>query len=278
VAVQGKDAPGEIVGAISLANRLRDKLQLQALILGRGGGSLEDLQAFNEERVARAIYASELPVTSAVGHEIDFTIADFVADLRAPTPSSAAELMSPDQEDYFQLLQAYQLQFRNAIGQKLRQAQQVLAWLIKQLKHPDRRLQEQAQNLDRLENRLRLAISHSFSRQASDLNELARSLLAHSPTQRLQQLKIQMGNGIKSLRQAATTLIKTGDAKLGELSRSLNTVSPLGTLGRGYSITYDDSAKVIRRSDDVKIGSKILSRLNRGKIISVVESVANDEK
>jgi exodeoxyribonuclease VII large subunit len=87
-----------------------------------------------------------------------------------------------------------------------------------------------------------------------------------------------MGNGIKSLRQAATTLIKTGDAKLGELSRSLNTVNPLGTLGRGYSITYDDSAKVIRRSDDVKIGSTILSRLNRGKIISVVESVANDEK
>ncbi|HIF85441.1 MAG TPA: hypothetical protein EYQ30_01245, partial [Gammaproteobacteria bacterium] len=171
-----------------------------------------------------------------------------------------------------------QLQFRSAIGQTLRQAQQVLAWLTKQLKHPDRRLQEQAQNLDRLENRLRLAISHSFSRQASDLNELARSLLAHSPTQRLQHLKIQMGNGIKSLRQAATTLIKTGDAKLGELSRSLNTVNPLGTLGRGYSITYDDSAKVIRRSDDVKIGSTILSRLNRGKIISVVESVANDEK
>jgi exodeoxyribonuclease VII large subunit len=277
VTVQGSDAVEQIVSAIESANRHRHKLDLQALIVSRGGGSLEDLQAFNEERVAQAIYVSELPVTSAVGHEIDFTIADFVADLRAPTPSSAAELMSPDQEDYFQLLQAYQLQFRSAIGQKLRQAQQVLAWLIKQLKHPDRRLQEQAQNLDRLENRLRLAISHSFSRQASDLNELARSLLAHSPTQRLQHLKIQMGNGIKSLRQAATTLIKTGDAKLGELSRSLNTVSPLGTLGRGYSITYDDSAKVIRRSDDVKIGSKILSRLNRGKIISVVESVANDE-
>ena len=278
VAVQGGDAVEQIVSAIESANRVRHKLDLQALIVSRGGGSLEDLQAFNEERVARAIYASELPITSAVGHEIDFTIADFVADLRAPTPSSAAELMSPDQEDYFQLLTAYQLQFRSAIGQTLRQAQQVLAWLIKQLKHPDRRLQEQAQNLDRLENRLRLAITHGLSRQRSDLNELARSLLAHSPAQRLQQLKIQMDNVMKSLRQATTALIKTRDAKLGELSRSLNTVSPLGTLGRGYSITYDDSAKVIRHSDDVRIGSKILSRVNRGQIISVVESVANDEK
>jgi exodeoxyribonuclease VII large subunit len=149
---------------------------------------------------------------------------------------------------------------------------------MKQLKHPDRRLQEQAQNLDRLENRLRLAITHDLGRQSSDLNELARSLLAHSPAQRLQQLKIQMDNVMKSLRQAATALIKTRDAKLGELSRSLNTVSPLGTLGRGYSITYDDSAKVIRHSDDVRIGSTILSRVNRGQIISVVESVVNDEK
>lgn len=278
VAVQGSEAVRQIVGAIEAANRHRLKLDLQALIVSRGGGSLEDLQAFNEEPVARAIYASELPVTSAVGHEIDFTIADFVADLRAPTPSSAAELMSPDQEDHFELLQGYRLQFRGAIGQTLRQAQQALAWLMKQLKHPDRRLQEQAQNLDRLENRLRLAISNRFRRQTGDLNELARSLLAHSPAQRLQQLKIQIDNVMKSLRQAATALINTREAKLGELSRSLNTVSPLGTLGRGYSITYDDSAKVIHRSDDAKIGSTILSRLNRGQIISVVESVENDEK
>lgn len=277
VAVQGSDAVEQIVSAIETANRHRLKLDLQALIVSRGGGSLEDLQAFNEERVARAIYASELPVTSAVGHEIDFTIADFVADLRAPTPSSAAEQMSPDQQDYFQLLQAYHLQFRSAIGQTLRQAQQVLTWLIKQLKHPDRRLQEHAQDLDRLENRLRLTVGNMLSRQTSDLNQLGRSLLAHSPAQRLRQLKIQMGNGLKSLRQSVSALLNARKAALGELSRSLNTVSPLSTLGRGYSITSDDSSKVIRRSDDVKIGCRILSRLSKGQITSVVESVTNDE-
>ena len=97
VAVQGAEAPGEISSALALANALTDELGLQALIVGRGGGSLEDLQAFNVESVARAIFASELPIVSAVGHEIDFTIADLVADLRAPTPSAAAELLSPDQ-------------------------------------------------------------------------------------------------------------------------------------------------------------------------------------
>jgi exodeoxyribonuclease VII large subunit len=277
VMVQGSDAAGQIVSAIETANRHRGILDLQALILTRGGGSLEDLQAFNEESVARAIFASELPVTSAVGHEIDFTIADFVADLRAPTPSSAAEQMSPDQQDYFQLLEAHRIQLRGAIGQVLRQARQALAWSIKQLKHPDRRLQEHAQNLDRLENRLRLAISNNVHSQSGNLKQLTRSLLAHSPAQRLQRLKSQLENTIKSLTQSTRVLFKARQASLTELSRSLNSVNPLSTLGRGYSITYDDSAKVIRHSDDVKPGSKILSRLDQGQITSVVESVLNGE-
>lgn len=276
VMVQGSDAAGQIVNAIETANRLRLKLGLQALIVTRGGGSLEDLQAFNEEAVARAIFASELPVTSAVGHEIDFTIADFVADLRAPTPSAAAEQMSPDQQDYFQLLEAYRLQFRSAIGQTLRQARQALAWSIKQLKHPHRRLQEHAQNLDRLESRLRLALSNHMNRQSGNLKQLTRSLLAHSPSQQLQRLKIQLENAIKSLKQSASVLLKSRKASVAQLSRSLNSVSPLSTLGRGYSITYDDAAKVIRHSDEVRIGSKILSRLDQGQITSVVESVSDD--
>ena len=147
VAVQGKEAAAEIVRAIEQANKLAQKLGLQALIVGRGGGSLEDLQAFNEERLARAIFASELPICSAVGHEVDFTIADFVADLRAPTPSAAAEQLSPNQEDYFELLFSYSTQFISAIKLAIKQGRQQLTWIAKQLKHPDRRLQEQAQNL-----------------------------------------------------------------------------------------------------------------------------------
>ena len=163
VAVQGRDAADEIVSAIQLANKLTEKLGIEALIIGRGGGSLEDLQAFNEERVARAIFASGLPICSAVGHEVDFTIADFVADLRAPTPSAAAEQLSPDQAEYFELLFTYNTQFQSAIKLAIRQGTQRLVWIAKQLKHPDRRLQEQAQNLDRLDLRLRKAMKTLIS-------------------------------------------------------------------------------------------------------------------
>jgi exodeoxyribonuclease VII large subunit len=277
VAVQGKDAAVEIVKAIELANRHAAKLNLQALIVGRGGGSLEDLQAFNEESVARAIYASDLAICSAVGHEVDFTIADFVADLRAPTPSAAAELMSPDQQDYFELLLGYQTQFQNTIRQSVQRARQQLLWLIKQLKHPDRRLQEQAQNLDRLDIRMRRAMRESIGSQKAELTQLRRSLLASSPGQKLQHSQLQLSNSLKRLKQAIQALSAARQSSLGVLSRSLNAVSPLNTLARGYSITYDESEKVIRNSDDVKVGSKIISRLDKGRITSTIESVTSDE-
>ena len=145
VAVQGQQAAREIAAAIARANRLRGSLGLEALIVGRGGGSLEDLQAFNEEVVARAIYASELPITSAVGHEIDFTIADFVADLRAPTPSAAAELMSPAQQEYLDQFHGYRQVLTQLLRQRFSQWQQTLKALRRHLKRPDRRLQEHAQ-------------------------------------------------------------------------------------------------------------------------------------
>lgn len=277
VAVQGDAAVSDIVGAIELANLHRKKLSLQALILTRGGGSLEDLQAFNEERVARAIAASALPITSAVGHEIDFSIADFVADLRAPTPSAAAEQMSPDQQDYFESLAGYHAHFVNRIKQIIQSAQQQLRWIIKQLKHPDRRLQEHAQNLDRLESRMQRAIVNRIGLQKSELMQLSRSLHASSPVQKLQQSKMQFENGMKRLKQSLQSSIKAKRARLVELSRSLSAISPLDTLARGYSITYDDSAQVIRSSVDVKVGSKISSRLDKGRITSTVEAVYADE-
>ena len=274
VAVQGKDAPEEIVNAIVLANRQQEKLKLQALIVGRGGGSLEDLQAFNDERVARAIYASDLPICSAIGHEVDFTIADFVADLRAPTPSAAAELMSPDQQDYVEQLLGYQAQLRNAIRQSIQAARQQLLWLIKQLKRPDRRLQEQAQSLDRLDIRMRRAMQGRIGQQQAELMQLKRSLLASSPAQKLQRSQLQLSNCLKRLTQAMQSLNSARQSSLGVLSRSLNAVSPLNTLARGYSITYDESAKVIRNSKDVKVGSRIISRLDKGQITSTVDSVS----
>jgi exodeoxyribonuclease VII large subunit len=274
VAVQGADAADEIVNAIELANRHRLKLKLQALIVGRGGGSLEDLQAFNEERLARAIFASELPVTSAVGHEIDFSIADFVADLRAPTPSAAAELMSPSQQEYSASLVAYLSKFRQIAQARIQQGQQQLDWLLKQLKHPDRRLQEHAQNLDRLEDRMQRAIGNRITLQSSELAQLKRGLLASSPLPKIRQSRLLMDASKLRLKRSLQAIVKAREARLGELSRSLNAVSPLNTLARGYSITYDDTDKVIHSSADVTVGRKITTRLRQGRITSTVDKIS----
>ena len=276
VAVQGRDAADEIVSAIQLANKLTEKLGIEALIIGRGGGSLEDLQAFNEERVARAIFASGLPICSAVGHEVDFTIADFVADLRAPTPSAAAEQLSPDQAEYFELLITYNTQFQSAIKLAIRQGTQRLVWIAKQLKHPDRRLQEQAQNLDRLDLRLRKAMKTLISAQRSDLMQARRGLLASSPKQLLEYNHIRLSASHSRLDQSLRTQLVARRSSLAALSRSLNSVSPLNTLARGYSITYDSALKVIHSSDEVKVGATITSRLGKGEITSTVSEVSSE--
>ena len=271
--VQGAGAADEIARAIERANTLAEKIGLQALIVGRGGGSLEDLQAFNEERLARAIFASELPICSAVGHEVDFTIADFVADLRAPTPSAAAEQLSPNQEDYFELLLSTSAQFKSAISLTIKQGRQQLTWIAKQLKHPDRRLQEQTQNLDRLDIRLRRAMSSNIAKQRIELTQMQRTLSANSPKQLLERNKIRLAAGRGRLDQSLRSVLASHRSSLRTLSRSLNSVSPLSTLARGYSITVDSSSKVIRSTDDVKVGATITSRLGAGEIISTVSAV-----
>jgi exodeoxyribonuclease VII large subunit len=272
--VQGAGAAAEIVSAIERANTLAEKFGLQALIVGRGGGSLEDLQAFNEEPVARAIFASELPICSAVGHEIDFTIADFVADLRAPTPSAAAELLSPNQEDYFELLFSTSAQFKSAISLAIKQGRQQLTWIAKQLKHPDRRLQEQAQNLDRLDIRLRRAMSSNIASQRTELTQIQRTLSANSPKQLLERNKLRLAAGRGRLDQSLRSVLASRRSSLQTLSRSLNSVSPLSTLARGYSITLDSSANVVRSTEDVKVGATITSRLSEGEIVSTISAIA----
>jgi exodeoxyribonuclease VII large subunit len=272
--VQGAGAAAEIVSAIERANTLAEKLGLQALIVGRGGGSLEDLQAFNEEPVARAIFASELPICSAVGHEVDFTIADFVADLRAPTPSAAAELLSPNQEDYFEQLFSTSAQFKSAISLTIKQGRQQLTWIAKQLKHPDRRLQEQAQNLDRLDIRLRRAMSNNIASQRAELTQMQRTLSANSPKQLLERNKLRLAAGRGRLDQSLRSVLASRRSSLQTLSRSLNSVSPLSTLARGYSITLDSSANVVRSTEDVKVGATITSRLSEGEIVSTISAIA----
>ncbi|MEE2607503.1 MAG: exodeoxyribonuclease VII large subunit [Pseudomonadota bacterium] len=277
VSVQGAEAKREIVNAIETANRLRGKLGVQALIISRGGGSLEDLQAFNEEDVAQAIFASDLPITSAVGHEIDFTIADFVADLRAPTPSAAAEQLSPSQFEYLEILQSYLQQFTLTIGKRLHSADRTLALTYKQLKRPDRRLQEHAQKLDRFEGQLQLAIRNRIALQHSELLQRKRGLQFSTPLSRIRQLLDQVGAKLKTMERSMQADVQIRQAKLSELSRGLEAVSPLNTLSRGYSITYNADMKVICQSDDVKIGSEITSRLKKGSIVSTVKATLNED-
>jgi exodeoxyribonuclease VII large subunit len=273
VSVQGNAAPSEIVHAIEKANRLAATLQLDALIVGRGGGSLEDLQAFNDESVARAIFASQLPITSAVGHEVDFSIADFVADMRAPTPSAAAELMSTSAQDLMETLKRLESSLIQQVNAVLGQTSQRLIWLLKQLKHPGRRLQEHAQTLDTIELRLQRAARLKLANNQARLFAMNQRLRSHSPRQRFNQTNNDLVLKTKRMRHAANTLLNTKQAQLAALIRNLNTVSPLSTLARGYSITFDDAAVVVRDIQSVKPGSGIVTQLENGKITSRVERI-----
>ena len=270
VAVQGPEAPGEISSALALANTLTDTLGLQALIVGRGGGSLEDLQAFNEESVARAIFASELPIVSAVGHEIDFTIADLVADLRAPTPSAAAELLSPDQLDSLEQLQGLLQRFSNLAGQSLTWRKERLRWMARRLRRPDKRLQDHAQTLDRLELQLKRVLRNRLQQAAAQLALQQRALVAVSPAQKLSQQRTQLAALSQRLAHSGRRHLDQGREQLASLSRNLNAVSPLAVLGRGFSISLTESSQVVRQTTDVAPGQTLVTRLADGTVHSSV--------
>jgi len=282
VAVQGAEAPPAIVKAIATANRRAAELGLDVLIVGRGGGSLEDLQAFNEESVAQAIHGSSLPVVSAVGHETDFTIADFVADLRAPTPSAAAELLSPDQNEMLQTLEGFALVFRKLIGDRLQRDTRQLLWLTRQLKHPGRRLQEHAQALDMLEGRLLRATRHHLAHTANALERLRQRLSLHSPVTAIQQQQLRQDALCHRLQRAMLQTLHRQQAALAQLARSLDSVSPLQTLRRGYSITFDARQQVVRSVASLQPGQTLRTQLGAGAILSTItvlmpEARINDE-
>ena len=254
VSVQGDEAAPAIVKALEAANR-HDWAQV--IIAGRGGGSLEDLWAFNEETVARAIYASALPVVSAVGHEIDFSISDFVADLRAPTPSAAAELVSPDQRILKQSLVT--------IGQRLQQRTQYL-------------LQQLSQKLDHLAHRLQQ--QHPGQRLVQDRKSLQQALhrlqLAGArivPARQRQLLQLYRHR----LLPAGNRIVPERRRLLQELARTLNAVSPLPTLARGYAIVTDaESGTAISSVKDVSPNQELLTQFGDGRGRSRVDGVDED--
>lgn len=271
VAVQGKESAPQIVKAIELANRCG---LFDVLLLTRGGGSLEDLWSFNEEIVARAIFNSQLPIVSAVGHEVDFTIADFVADLRAPTPSAAAELLVPDGEEWLDKFIGFEVLLEEAMLRRLQQWQKHLHHLRQRLRHPRERLEQQSQRLDNLELRLKNHLKHLLVNYKNRLAQLQLRQQAHHPQVRISQLSERVNNLQTRLHAGQYRLIERKKQALGESVRMLNTLSPLNTLERGYALVTDPQTRqVVTDSDQAIPGAQISARLAKGELICRVEAI-----
>ena len=315
--VQGDGAASQIAKMIELAN-LRQECDV--LIVGRGGGSLEDLWPFNEEIVARAIFASQLPIISAVGHEIDFTIADFVADLRAATPSAAAELISRDRQDQIKDLKVLEQHLAMAIDHVLLKKNQCLQSLRHHLQtqHPQVKLVKQQANLLALHRSVYTAIRHAILEKSQNLQKLRHHLQMQHPQVKLVKQQTHLQALSRSLHTTAEQIVINNRQQLNNLinaherlspehqinlyqhnlqqkqqqlitglrlqlqkakndfaiqASQLNTVSPLATLERGYSITSDQHGKAINSIDNLNTGDTITTNLKSGKIISTINTI-----
>ena len=250
--VQGKGASQHIAQAIAHANQ-RDECQV--LILCRGGGSIEDLWEFNEENVARAIVASRIPIICGVGHETDFTIADFAADQRAPTPTAAAELASPNRTDLALRLQTLRQRIMRHTTHTLETRMQRLDFLAKRLTHPGERMQHQRQHLAHLRQRLQHAAHHQIHRQDSNVQQLSKRFFNAQPNLTPQA---------QSCRYLATRLTRAINQRLSlarqqqtRLSTHLQHLNPQSILQRGYSITHDAQGRIVRDSGALTLGSSV---------------------
>lgn len=261
--VQGTEAAGHIRLAIERANRDN---RVDVLIVGRGGGSLEDLWCFNDERLAHAIAASHLPIISAVGHETDTTIADFVADQRAPTPSAAAEMVSPDRQQQRQQLRQASERLQQHMRSTLQQRRQQLTSLEQRIQLPIRDIQRRAQHIDQLEARLKRAWQQQQQQRRFTLTRHRQSLLNQHPEHiiRLHQEKQQQLN--ERLQRAMQQRLQHNRQQLTNQIKLLDSLSPLNVLSRGYAICTTEAGAVIHHQNQVKPGDRITARLGAGQM------------
>ncbi len=273
VPVQGAEAAAKIRTAIEAAGRHH---WADTLIIGRGGGSLEDLLAFNDEAVARAVFASDIPIISAVGHETDFSICDFVADLRAPTPSAAAELATPDQLVLKEAFRRNRRQLQRRIGDRLLRDSQRLdhASHRMQQQHPATRLAEQSRRLEKLHEDFERNMQRFLADRLSRLENLSGRMKTHRPDRKLLELSARISKSLRSLEALVRTNIAFRRAKLADLARTLNAVSPLETIGRGYAVVTDSqSGEIISSVSQVEAGDRVTTRLKDGTFDSTVNSL-----
>ncbi len=273
--VQGETAAAQLRNMLSTAIR---RNEVDVLIIGRGGGSIEDLWCFNDEALARAVADCPIPIVSAVGHEIDFALTDFVADVRAATPSAAAELVSPDQSQYLVALTQLQQRLSRAMRRQLAQQQPRLMQLQQRLQqlHPQRRLEQQQQRLDELQLRLQRRMQQQLQQARRQHSYLQQSLQHLSPAKAIKQQQLQLQQLAKRLQQAQQQQLKYSSQQLARLSAQLHTVSPLATLARGYSISFDNQQQALTSSAQLKVGDAINTRLAQGSFSAVVTQVVKD--
>jgi exodeoxyribonuclease VII large subunit len=268
--VQGEDAAGEIVRALRFIARVDG---VDVVIVGRGGGSLEDLWAFNEEKVARAIAACRVPVISAVGHETDFTIADFVADLRAPTPSAAAELVVRKKDDFCTFIDRLGDRLAAGMRRRLSRCDSRLNALLARPGYAGQpgRLAMRARHAAELSASLRQAIGASIARTDRRHESLTRRLAQHDARHRLGSVRARLATQDGRLAHAAARRLHLVDARFKALAARLDGLSPLAVLGRGYAVAWDATrTQVLRGASDVRIGDEIIVTLERGELTSSV--------
>ena len=271
--VQGDQAPGEIVAALGVLNRVAAAQQVDVIILGRGGGAAEDLWAFNDEAVARAIAASKVPVISAVGHEVDFTIADFVADVRAPTPSAAAELAVPNRADLLATVAGLRGALEQRWEQVLALAQERWSGLRARLGSPQAQVDQLAQRVDDLHERLLLARQGGQERLRERVQGLRERLLLLRPDRVTPLSRAAVRQLQRQLRPGLLACLSRQRARLEHQAHLLQSLSPLTVLGRGYALAADAQGRPVGSVAKVKPGDALAVRLQDGTLDTQVQAV-----
>jgi exodeoxyribonuclease VII large subunit len=264
VSVQGDRSPGEIIHAIRFLNSIG---QTDVIVLARGGGSIEDLSAFNDERVARAIFASRIPVVSAIGHETDFTIADFVADVRAPTPSAAAEIVVPSKNELLQRLSEIKQKLYKTINNKLILLNNILSGFTSRIVHPQRRLQDMRLRLDDYSMRLASTVVDVMARKRERVAYDHHMLINLSPLKMTTMMKQHVLQQQHDLNRCMSRKIQDGRAVAFKNESMLAALNPMAILQRGYSITRTlPGQSIVRNARQIKIDQPLEILLGRGTL------------
>ncbi len=271
--VQGNTAASQLVAALKSANSLTGKDKPDVILLTRGGGSLEDLWPFNERVVAEAVFKSDIPVVSAVGHEVDFSISDFVADLRAATPSAAAELLCPDQAEVLAYLTGLQSTLSAQMERVLSKKRELRIALHKRLRNPTQLLAERSQRADEREMQLRRSMNLQIERSTRTLINLQQRLQAASPERRLTEQSRQLVALQKRLPQLIRRAIRDKKQKAEFMTESMIRLSPDRVLQRGYSIVLNGDGQAVKSSEALKSGDVVQMRFAKGRARATVDAL-----